>query len=77
MTKQEILEMLKENVPLEVTANKVDMLIEETCHRNRKELAQDIKRRHWVNDKLRDSYLNAVISVSNEALKAIKERWDI
>lgn len=42
----------------------------ETAKLNRIELAKDIKHRHWVNDKLRDSYLNAVIEVAQEELAA-------
>ena len=30
------------------------------------ELAEDIKHRHWVNDKLRDAYLDAVINVAKK-----------
>jgi len=49
-----------------------DTLVRETVQLNRIELAKDIKHRHWANDSLRDAYLDAVISVSEENLAALK-----
>lgn len=55
-------------VPREPMLEKIKHLINVTVQLNRIELAKDIKRRHWANEKLRDAYLDAVISVAKENL---------
>lgn len=52
--------------------------VAETVQRNRIELAKDIKHRHWVNDGLRNAYLDAVVEVAKEQLEHIKNGdWQV